>query len=785
MKKWILSHNGAMTAPLTETEAIAFLQEQPDSYAWHPSFSQWQPASSVAAFAGKIPAPTPLSRVPDELIAAFQARRDALTERIAAISQSVTFSKTYLYELEQEINIYKRLTHKLSDEVKQGIGGIEGSYRGYQKVLEDLSYSLSMAKVELTEVADDFDKRLEQNQLGDETHELAPVTATASMPLSAAARAVSASIQPSLTAADAEDEPALAVLQTLNPPGGRKLTFDSLSSLGADVFNLDGLAGAKQTQDAGLSAFDATAPDGTEPDSAELDAIALDTIALDAIAQDAAPEHSVDAIATSSLSDALEFEVVAEPAADEIIDADSDALTVAALEPVFKTDPVSEPERELLELSEPLAELADSLPEAELALLEMDTDINVYIDSESSGADFGQDDGVIDLEAELAAAIRGRKAPPLPEEVPELDYELILLEPGQDPQPKSLTKAAASAPATEKAAAAASAGVSALAATSAAALKSESKPSTVKPVPGADEALKAALARQSSGAALDKVAAKAALDQAALELKLAERVAQAKALQEKALQERSLQEKAALEKASSEKAEQAKAIAAKTAVGDEPLSPDPVATKAASDIFAQSQARASVDPVASRPPAGVDKSLFGIDPEAFFAKLSPPPPKPFLEPPTDDALLSGSGADAEVSAAASKAQSTKAESAKDQSAKDQSAKGDSGKEDGKSLLDLKLGQAVKLQAVTSIFKSVFKGDKKDEDAAESAAQTGSLNSEALNSEALNSETLDAELDELYLETADTAADSDEQSRKPKSSPEDVAGRMRRRSRRRG
>ncbi|MCL2918911.1 DUF4339 domain-containing protein [Shewanella litorisediminis] len=165
MKKWILSHNGAQSAPLTHAEAIAFLQDKPESYGWHPSYTQWLPVSHIPEFSGHIPTPAPVATtVPPTLSAAFERRRQQLTQQVGALEASVTTTQGVLRELEQEITTYKRLTHKLSDEVKRGIAGIEEDAGQYRKQLDDLGYALAMAKVELTEVSDGFDLCLRERK---------------------------------------------------------------------------------------------------------------------------------------------------------------------------------------------------------------------------------------------------------------------------------------------------------------------------------------------------------------------------------------------------------------------------------------------------------------------------------------------------------------------------------------------------------------------------------------------------------------------------------------------
>lgn len=164
MKKWFFSHDGDVTGPLTEVEAIAFLQNEPNCYGWHPAFSQWLPVSHISEFSSVVSQPESPAQIPKELINEFTTKRHQLTEKLVEMDESIKYSKTYLYELEQEINIYKRLTSKLSDEVRSNISSIESRYEGYQVLFEELVHAVHIAKSEMAEVTTEFDKRIEARE---------------------------------------------------------------------------------------------------------------------------------------------------------------------------------------------------------------------------------------------------------------------------------------------------------------------------------------------------------------------------------------------------------------------------------------------------------------------------------------------------------------------------------------------------------------------------------------------------------------------------------------------
>ncbi|QIR15381.1 DUF4339 domain-containing protein [Shewanella aestuarii] len=161
MKKWYFSHNGDVTGPLSEVEARNFLQDEPNCYGWHPSFTQWLPVSHISEFAALVPPPESPAQIPLELITDFTQKRKELHATIMNMDESVKYTKTYLYELEQEINIYKRLTNKLSDEVRNNINSIEIKYEGYLKIFDELINAMDIAKSEIGEVTTEFDKRVE------------------------------------------------------------------------------------------------------------------------------------------------------------------------------------------------------------------------------------------------------------------------------------------------------------------------------------------------------------------------------------------------------------------------------------------------------------------------------------------------------------------------------------------------------------------------------------------------------------------------------------------------
>ncbi|GGN73505.1 MULTISPECIES: DUF4339 domain-containing protein [Pseudomonadati] len=295
MKKWFFSHDGDVSGPLTQSEAIAFLQNEPDCYGWHPSFTQWLPVSHIGEFAGVVPPPTSPAEIPTELINEFNTKRNELHEKINEMDESVKYSKTYLYELEQEINIYKRLTSKLSDDVKNNINTIENKYEGYQKILEELVDAVSIAKSEITEVTSEFDKRVverAQDQASVPTPPQAILDSTPNVSLDPVvakptSEPIAASLDPVVT------KPAHDPISASLDPVATKSLSEAITS------SLDPVA-TKSLSEAITSSLDPVATKSlSEAITSSLDPVATKSLSLDPIAT---PRSALDPIASPSLS---------------------------------------------------------------------------------------------------------------------------------------------------------------------------------------------------------------------------------------------------------------------------------------------------------------------------------------------------------------------------------------------------------------------------------------------------------------------------------------------------
>ena len=157
MKKWYFSKDGKVTGPLTIKEAETLLAKDPDFYAWHPSFTQWQPVSCVEEFFDVVPTPVPPAQIPEELVQEFVQKKQRLNNKLVSIDGRIEATVASLYEFEKEISIYQRLTHNLSDEVKANITSIQQQYDALNKNLTGLKKVAEIAKIEINDIATDFD----------------------------------------------------------------------------------------------------------------------------------------------------------------------------------------------------------------------------------------------------------------------------------------------------------------------------------------------------------------------------------------------------------------------------------------------------------------------------------------------------------------------------------------------------------------------------------------------------------------------------------------------------
>jgi uncharacterized protein YoxC len=165
MKKWFFSSNGEVSSALSFDEAKEFLINNPDVYGWHPSFSQWKPVNCISEFFGVIPASVPGPLIPKEISDKFLAKKNRLESKLTSIEDSIKHSNKSLAKFEQQIEDYKELTQNLNDDVKGAIDNIEKKYKTLNRKLSQVKDAVDIAETEMSEVVEDFDKRMNTNDI--------------------------------------------------------------------------------------------------------------------------------------------------------------------------------------------------------------------------------------------------------------------------------------------------------------------------------------------------------------------------------------------------------------------------------------------------------------------------------------------------------------------------------------------------------------------------------------------------------------------------------------------
>ena len=165
MKKWFFSNNGEVTGPLDLEDAKEFLSNTPNVYGWHPSFSQWKPASCISEFVGIIPATVQPPTIPKEISDKFLAKKQRLETKLTAIGDSINHSQSSLNKFEKQIEAYKSLTINLNDEVKGAIDKIDKKSTSLTRKLSQVKDAVQIAEREMAEVVDEFDKKLNSNEI--------------------------------------------------------------------------------------------------------------------------------------------------------------------------------------------------------------------------------------------------------------------------------------------------------------------------------------------------------------------------------------------------------------------------------------------------------------------------------------------------------------------------------------------------------------------------------------------------------------------------------------------
>ena len=165
MKKWFFSNNGEVTAALDLDAAKDYLASNPNVYGWHPSFTQWKPVNCISEFADVLPPTVQAPLIPKEISDKFLAKKQRLESKLTSIEDSINHSKSSLIKFDKQIEEYKDLTQNLNDDVKGAIDNIEKKYNSLRRKLSQVQDAVNIAETEMTEVVDDFSRRMSSNDI--------------------------------------------------------------------------------------------------------------------------------------------------------------------------------------------------------------------------------------------------------------------------------------------------------------------------------------------------------------------------------------------------------------------------------------------------------------------------------------------------------------------------------------------------------------------------------------------------------------------------------------------
>lgn len=163
MKKWLFSKNGKTLGPLNLNDAKEFVTANPDSFAWHPSYSNWMPVSCLNEFVTVLPTPKPPQSIPAELIEEFVGKERHLVEKLTILDDEVNNTTDALSELEQEIENFKKVTQNCTAQVQDTLREMEQKFASLSSGLTGLKKEVSISKQQFADTKKDFEQSVEQN----------------------------------------------------------------------------------------------------------------------------------------------------------------------------------------------------------------------------------------------------------------------------------------------------------------------------------------------------------------------------------------------------------------------------------------------------------------------------------------------------------------------------------------------------------------------------------------------------------------------------------------------
>ncbi len=165
MKKWFFFSDGKVSPALNYSEAKTFLSNNPDAYGWNATFKQWKPVSCISEFIAFIPNAVPRPLIAKETSERFRTKKMSLESKLATSEDILKYSFKSLTEFEQQVKDYKALTCRLNDNVKGAIESIEKKYDVFNSKLTNLRRNLDMAKTEISEVVEGFNRKIQANDI--------------------------------------------------------------------------------------------------------------------------------------------------------------------------------------------------------------------------------------------------------------------------------------------------------------------------------------------------------------------------------------------------------------------------------------------------------------------------------------------------------------------------------------------------------------------------------------------------------------------------------------------
>jgi hypothetical protein len=165
MKEWFFFSHGKVSPALNYSEAKTFLSNNPDAYGWNATFKQWKPVSCINEFVEFIPNAVPRPLIAKETSERFRSKKMSIESKLATSEDILKHSFKSLTEFKKQVKDYKALTFRLNDNVKGTIESIEKKCDVLSSKLTNLKRNLDMTKIEMSEVVEGFNRKIQANDI--------------------------------------------------------------------------------------------------------------------------------------------------------------------------------------------------------------------------------------------------------------------------------------------------------------------------------------------------------------------------------------------------------------------------------------------------------------------------------------------------------------------------------------------------------------------------------------------------------------------------------------------